>query len=169
MTKKKGKAKAGAAAEGSAAPVRAKAHQSRLEASFEKKLKAPRDDINHVIGVPYDHWNYASSAAGKAEEARATETGTFKCKVADFELSKRFPATAGKAAFISLILTIPKSGMGRRSLARGYDIRVPPTRAPPWRFRREPPSEWSREESKVRPVRAVMHPARVLWALLYAT
>ena len=101
MTKKKGKAKAGAAAEGSAAPVRAKAHQSRLEASFEKKLKAPRDDINHVIGVPYDHWNYANSAAGKAEEARAKETGTFKCKVVDFELSKRFPAIAGKAVFIS--------------------------------------------------------------------
>ena len=112
MPKKKGKAKAGAAAEGSAAPVRAKAHQSRLEVSFEKKLKAPRDDINHVIGVPYDHWNYASSAAGKAEEAHATETGTFKCKVVDFELSKRFPATAGKAAFISLILKIPQKWLG---------------------------------------------------------
>ena len=30
-------------------------------------------------------------------------------------------------------------------------------------------AEQRREESKVRPVRAVMHPARVLWALLYAT
>ena len=71
----------------------------RIDGLFSKKLLKPRDDINHLIGVPYVHWNYASTAAGKAEELAAKEKGTFECKVADFVLMHQFPASGTKASF----------------------------------------------------------------------
>ena len=43
----------------------------RIDGVFYKKLAKPRDDINHLIGVPYDHWDYVNTADGKKEEQMA--------------------------------------------------------------------------------------------------
>ena len=84
-------------------PTRAKApaRQLQMTAMFDKKLDKPRDDINHKIGVPYDHWDYDSTAAGKAAEAEAKKVGTFACAVVDFELVHKFPSVGAKPSFKS--------------------------------------------------------------------
>ena len=92
----------GAAAGGGAppkSPTRAKAPAGQTKLARAWKLDKPRDEINHHIGVPYDHWDYANTAAGKAEAAKAKAVGTFKCLVTDFELLHQFPSVGAKAAF----------------------------------------------------------------------
>ena len=48
-----------------ASPTRAKMPKKQADMLdwAQKKLDKPRDDINHHIGVPYDHWDYSNDAA----------------------------------------------------------------------------------------------------------
>ena len=77
-----------------ASPTRAKMPKKQADMLdwAQKKLDKPRDDVNHHIGVPYDHWDYSNDAAGRQAEADARKIGTYKCLVVEFELMHKFPA-----------------------------------------------------------------------------